>query len=86
MFTLRNRRDADRVCAGLDRRPKPESSERRPKVLDRVKRDLVVILYDEKQHTISQMMHISKPTLYKYVESARGRPPKPRTETRPPGQ
>ena len=46
----------------------------RPKALDRSKRDLAVKLYDEKQHTISQicqMMDISKPTLYKYVESAR---------------
>ena len=45
-----------------------------PKALDRDKRDLAVKLYDEKQHTISQtcqMMDISKPTLYKYVESAR---------------
>ena len=46
----------------------------RPKALDREKRDLAVKLYDENQHTISQicqMMHISKPTLYKYVESAK---------------
>ena len=60
----------------------------RPKALDRDQRDLAVKLYDEKQHTISQicqMMHISKPTLYKYVESARSRPPKPRTEARPSG-
>ena len=46
----------------------------RPKALDRNQRGLAVKLYDEKQHTISQicqMMHISKPTLYKYAESAR---------------
>ena len=46
----------------------------RPKALDRDQRDLAVKLYDEKQHTINQicqMMDISKPTLYKYVESAR---------------
>ena len=89
MFTFQNRRDADRLYAGFDGRPKPESSERRPKALDRDKRDLAVKLYDEKQHTISQicqMMHISKPTLYKYVESAKSRPPKPRTEARLPGQ
>ena len=61
----------------------------RPKALDRDQRDLAVKLYDEKQHTISQicqMMHISKPTLYKYVESARSKPQKPRTEARLPGQ
>lgn len=46
----------------------------RPKALDRNKRELVVKLYDEKQHTVGQiceMMHISKPTLYKYVEDAK---------------
>ena len=45
-----------------------------PKALGRNKRELVVKLYDEKQHTVGQiceMMRISKPTLYKYVESAR---------------
>ena len=45
----------------------------RPKALDRDKRDLAVKLYDEKQHTVGQiceMMRISKPTLYKYVEDA----------------
>ena len=52
----------------------------RPKALDWDKRDLAVKLYDEKQHTIVQiceMMHISKPTLYKYVENTRSKPPKP---------
>ena len=46
----------------------------RPKALDRNKRELVVKLYDEKQHTVGQiceMMRISKPTLYKYVEDAK---------------
>ena len=46
----------------------------RPKVLNSDKRKLAVKLYDEKQHTVQQiceMMNISKPTLYKYVEAAR---------------
>ena len=46
----------------------------RSKVLHRNKRVLVVKLYYVKHHTIDQicqMMGISKPTLYKYVESGR---------------
>ena len=46
----------------------------RPKALNQTKRNLVVTLYDEKHHSVSQicqMMGISKPTLYKYVESAK---------------
>ena len=46
----------------------------RPKALNQTKRNLVVTLYDEKHHSvyqICQMMGISKPTLYKYVESAK---------------
>lgn len=38
------------------------------------KQALAVKLYDEKQHTIAQiceMMSITKPTLYKYIEAAR---------------
>ena len=48
----------------------------RPKALDQNKRDLVVKLYEERQHSVSQIcqiMSISKPTLYKYVENARNR-------------
>jgi DNA invertase Pin-like site-specific DNA recombinase len=43
----------------------------RPKALDPSKRQLAVKLYSEKQYTIEeicQMMGISKPTLYSYVE------------------
>jgi len=35
-----------------------------------------VKLYDDKKHTVDQiceMMGISKPTLYKYIEAAKGR-------------
>ena len=47
----------------------------RPKALDRGKRELVVKLYIEKRYTIGQiceMMSISKPTLYKYIDSDKG--------------
>ena len=46
----------------------------RPQALDRTKRDFVVKLYEEKNHSvhqICQMMGISKPTLYKYIRTAR---------------
>jgi len=46
----------------------------RPRALDLDKRTLAVKLYDEKEHTVSkicQMMGISKPTLYKYMEAER---------------
>ena len=44
----------------------------RPKALNQDKRALAVKLYREKQHTVQkicQMMGISKPTLYKYIEA-----------------
>lgn len=43
----------------------------RPKSLNSDKQALAVKLYDEKQHTVDkicEMMGISKPTLYKYIE------------------
>lgn len=46
----------------------------RPKALSEEKQELAVKLYDEQQHSIDQiceMMGISKPTLYKYIEAAR---------------
>ena len=48
----------------------------RPKALNKDKRALAVKLYDEKKHTINhicEMMGISKPTLYKYIEVAKGK-------------
>lgn len=45
----------------------------RPKMLEPAKRQLVVKLYTEKQHTIVEicwMMGISKPTLYNYLAEA----------------
>ena len=47
----------------------------RPKSLNEDKQKLAIKLYDEKKHTVAkicQMMGISKPTLYKYIESAKG--------------
>ncbi len=46
----------------------------RPMALNSDKQKLAVRLYEEKQHTVQQiceMMNISKPTLYRYVEMAR---------------
>ncbi|OLQ73218.1 transposon DNA-invertase [Photobacterium proteolyticum] len=48
----------------------------RPKALTTDKQALAVKLYGEKEHTVGQiceMMGISKPTLYKYIESAKGK-------------
>jgi DNA invertase Pin-like site-specific DNA recombinase len=46
----------------------------RPKVLNKDKRALAVKLYDEKKHTVNQiceLMGVSKPTLYKYIDAAK---------------
>lgn len=46
----------------------------RPKALSEEKRALAVKLYDEQQHSIDEiceLMGISKPTLYKYIDQAR---------------
>jgi DNA invertase Pin-like site-specific DNA recombinase len=46
----------------------------RPKSLDKDKQALVVKLHEEKKHTVKQIcqiMGISKPTLYKYIEAAK---------------
>ncbi len=43
----------------------------RPKLLDKAKRDLAVKLYHERDKTVKEiceLMGISKPTLYKYIE------------------
>lgn len=48
----------------------------RPKSLSKDKQALAVKLYDEKVHTVGQiceMMGISKPTLYKYIEASKGK-------------
>jgi DNA invertase Pin-like site-specific DNA recombinase len=46
----------------------------RPKALSREKQALAVKLYDQQEHSVDEvceMMGISKPTLYKYIELAR---------------
>lgn len=46
----------------------------RPKALNQDKQALAVRLYDEQKHTVNQiceLMEISKPTLYKYIETAK---------------
>ena len=46
----------------------------RPKSLDADKRSLAVVAYDEKKYTVDkicQIMGISTPTLYKYIQAAR---------------
>src|SRR5665811_1347821 len=45
----------------------------RPKALSKDKQDLAVKLYKEKKHTVDQicqLMGVSKPTLYKYINAA----------------
>ena len=45
-----------------------------PKSLDAAKRAIAVNLYDEKQHSVKEIcevMGVSKPTLYKYIQAAR---------------
>ena len=64
----------ERTQAGLQAARARGRKGGRPKSLNKDKQALVVKLYEEKKHTIKQvceMMEISKPTLYKYVESAR---------------
>lgn len=64
----------ERTQAGLQAARARGRKGGRPKSLDKDKQTLAVKLYDEKKHTIAQiceMMSISKPTLYKYVEAAK---------------
>jgi len=64
----------ERTHAGLQAARARGRKGGRPKSLDKDKQSLVVKLYEEKKHTVKQicqMMGISKPTLYKYIESAK---------------
>jgi len=66
----------ERTQAGLQAARARGRKGGRPKALNKDKRALAVKLYDEKKHTVDQiceMMGISKPTLYKYIEAARDR-------------
>ncbi len=63
----------ERTKAGLQAARARGRKGGRPKSLSQDKQALAVKLYDEKQHTIAQiceMMGISKPTLYKYIDAA----------------
>jgi len=63
----------ERTQAGLQAARARGRKGGRPKLLEPAKRQLVVKLYAEKQHTISEicrMMGISKPTLYNYLAEA----------------
>jgi DNA invertase Pin-like site-specific DNA recombinase len=64
----------ERTQAGLQAARARGRNGGRPKALDADKRALAVRLYDEKQHTVSQicrMMGVSKPTFYKYIRAER---------------
>jgi len=64
----------ERTQAGLQAARARGRKGGRPKSLNKDKQALAVKLYDEKKHTVDQiceMMGISKPTLYKYIEAAK---------------
>ncbi len=64
----------ERTQAGLQAARARGRKGGRPKALNTDKQALAVKLYDEKKHTVGQIcqiMGISKPTLYKYIEAAR---------------
>ncbi len=65
----------ERTQAGLEAARARGRKGGRPKSLDADKRALAVQLYEKKKHTVKQicqMMDISKPTLYKYIEAHSG--------------
>jgi DNA invertase Pin-like site-specific DNA recombinase len=76
----------EQTQAGLRAASARRRSRGRPKALQGEKRALAVQLYYEKKHTVQQiceMMGISKPTLYAYVQQARsalGRVPHKKAE------
>ena len=64
----------ERTQAGLQAARSRGRKGGRPQALNNNKRNLAVKLYNERNHSIvhiCQMMNISKPTLYKYVQTAR---------------
>ncbi len=64
----------ERTQAGLKAARARGRTGGRPKSLNHDKRLLAVQLYDERKHSVDQiceMMGVSKPTLYKYIESVR---------------
>ena len=70
----------ERSKAGLDAARSRGRLGGRPKSLNRDRQQLVVKLYNDREHSIAQicqMMSISKPTLYKYVAAAAQNTPCP---------
>jgi DNA invertase Pin-like site-specific DNA recombinase len=66
----------ERTQAGLQAARARGRKGGRPKALNKDKQALAVRLYDEKKHSVDkicEMMGISKPTLYKYIEAAKDR-------------
>jgi len=64
----------ERTQAGLQAARARGRKGGRPKSLNKDKQALAVKLYDEKKHTVDQiceMMGVSKPTLYKYIDAAK---------------
>jgi len=64
----------ERTQAGLNAARARGRKGGRPKALNNDKRMLAVRLYDEKEHSVGhicELMNISRPTLYKYIEEAR---------------
>lgn len=64
----------ERTQAGLQAARARGRKGGRPKTLSKDKQALAVQLYNDKKHTVVQicvLMGISRPTLYKYIESAR---------------
>ncbi|EDF5515920.1 recombinase family protein [Salmonella enterica] len=64
----------ERTQAGLQAARSRGRKGGRPKVLNKDKQALAVQLYDERKHTVTQiceLMGISRPTLYKYIEAAK---------------
>jgi len=62
----------ERTRAGLEAARSRGRQGGRPKKLNQSKHQLIVALYQGKKHSIKQiceMVGISKPTLYKYVDS-----------------
>ncbi len=63
----------DRTRAGLSAARARGRKGGRPKLLDKSKRELAVKLYHEREKTVKEiceLMGVSKPTLYKYIEAS----------------
>ncbi len=64
----------ERTQAGLQAARARGRKGGRPKTLNKDKQALAVQLYDERKHTVTQiceLMGVSRPTLYKYIEAAK---------------